>query len=350
MTKSNKSPTLEEAVGIKPKVTTPISNKEPHPDAQLLIDKLGKRVIESREFGRYNLAKELGKTVDGTDYDPLADYVGNTSSPILRASLIGGDDLLATELEKRGRKMGIVRDVPDSQIEEHSWNNVHWTRATDETDSDIADALKEVNDSFQDGGLYEEVDSTTHVAPPLESSFSSFSERSLFEEHELDPIPRPELDFQVPSDSLDEVVQNEIRGSAKRWQQINSRLLSSTGYLIGAGPLIMYWIKTQNRFPITTEDLLVPSIVAGASAVALKGASIFYDKQIVKALGDMKITFEKSIVSLHSINKFDILTIEDLAFKKPGDGIPAREYKKILGKNINKKVDKDYQFKWRDFE
>ena len=70
----------------------------------------------------------------------------------------------------------------------------------------------------------------------------------------------------------------------------------------------------------------------------------------VKALGDMKITFEKSIVSLHSINKFDILTIEDLAFKKPGDGIPAREYKKILGKNINKKVDKDYQFKWRDFE
>jgi len=67
-------------------------------------------------------------------------------------------------------------------------------------------------------------------------------------------------------------------------------------------------------------------------------------------LKNMKVTFEKSIVSSRLINQFDIIGIEHLAFKKPGDGIPAKEYKNILGKKINKKVDKNYKFRWEDFE
>jgi N,N'-diacetyllegionaminate synthase len=70
----------------------------------------------------------------------------------------------------------------------------------------------------------------------------------------------------------------------------------------------------------------------------------------VKSLENMKMTFEKSIVSARSLGKFDIIEAKNLAFKKPGDGILAREYKKLLGKKINKKVDKDYKFKWNDFE
>ena len=64
----------------------------------------------------------------------------------------------------------------------------------------------------------------------------------------------------------------------------------------------------------------------------------------------MKMTFEKSIVSAESIDEFDTISFEKLAFKKPGDGIPAREYKKIIGKKLNKSVEKDYKFKWEDFE
>jgi sialic acid synthase SpsE len=70
----------------------------------------------------------------------------------------------------------------------------------------------------------------------------------------------------------------------------------------------------------------------------------------VRSLKDMKRTFEKSIVSSRSIKQSEIINEKDLAFKKPGDGIPAREYNKILGKRINKCVDKDYQFLWTDFE
>jgi len=70
----------------------------------------------------------------------------------------------------------------------------------------------------------------------------------------------------------------------------------------------------------------------------------------VKSLGNMKMTFEKSIVSANIIEKNDIIIFEKLAFKKPGDGIPARDYKKLLGKKLKNKVEKNHKFKWEDFE
>lgn len=69
-----------------------------------------------------------------------------------------------------------------------------------------------------------------------------------------------------------------------------------------------------------------------------------------KLLKNMKITFEKSIVASKSIKKFNVLEFKDLAFKKPGDGIPAREYKKLIGNKLNKSIEKDHKFKWEDFE
>jgi sialic acid synthase SpsE len=69
----------------------------------------------------------------------------------------------------------------------------------------------------------------------------------------------------------------------------------------------------------------------------------------VKSLENMKMTFEKSIVSSKSLKESDVIEFKDLAFKKPGDGIPAREYKKLVGKKLNKSILKDYKFKTEDF-
>ena len=69
----------------------------------------------------------------------------------------------------------------------------------------------------------------------------------------------------------------------------------------------------------------------------------------VKSLENMKMTFEKSIVSSQSLKESDVIKFKDLAFKKPGDGIPAREYKKLVGKKLNKSILKDYKFKTEDF-
>jgi N-acetylneuraminate synthase len=70
----------------------------------------------------------------------------------------------------------------------------------------------------------------------------------------------------------------------------------------------------------------------------------------VKLLSDMKITFEKSIVSKSRISKFEVITEKHLAFKKPGNGLPARQFREILGKQINKDVEKDHLFTIKDFE
>jgi N,N'-diacetyllegionaminate synthase len=69
----------------------------------------------------------------------------------------------------------------------------------------------------------------------------------------------------------------------------------------------------------------------------------------VKSLGEMKMTFEKSIVSSRSLKKSEIISFEDLSFKKPGNGIPARMYKEIIGKKLNKSILKNYKLKSEDF-
>jgi N-acetylneuraminate synthase len=56
---------------------------------------------------------------------------------------------------------------------------------------------------------------------------------------------------------------------------------------------------------------------------------------------DMKLIFEKSIVAKQDLNKGTILSIKDLDFKKPGDGIKAFEYKKIIGKELLVNLKKD---------
>ena len=41
--------------------------------------------------------------------------------------------------------------------------------------------------------------------------------------------------------------------------------------------------------------------------------------------------------------------IKDLNFKKPGNGIRADKYKKILGKVLKKSIQVNHKFKYTDF-
>lgn len=79
------------------------------------------------------------------------------------------------------------------------------------------------------------------------------------------------------------------------------------------------------------------------------GSKVDKDKK-VELLKGMKMTFEKSVVSSKSKDKSDIIEFEDLAFKKPGDGIPARDYKKLIGKKLKISVENNHKFTWEDFD
>lgn len=58
----------------------------------------------------------------------------------------------------------------------------------------------------------------------------------------------------------------------------------------------------------------------------------------VKDLKNMKLIFEKSIVASRDLKKGTKLKFEDLAFKKPGNGIKPNKLYDIIGKILNKNI------------
>jgi N,N'-diacetyllegionaminate synthase len=65
------------------------------------------------------------------------------------------------------------------------------------------------------------------------------------------------------------------------------------------------------------------------------------DKDDVSEYQEMKNIFQKSIVATVSIQLGTVISLSHLAFKKPGTGIPASEYKTLIGKKLIVNCDKD---------
>jgi len=65
------------------------------------------------------------------------------------------------------------------------------------------------------------------------------------------------------------------------------------------------------------------------------------NKNDLKIYKSMKRIFEKSTVAKIDLKKNVKLNMSNITFKKPSDGIRAFDYKKVLGKKINKDIKKD---------
>ncbi|MDC0860823.1 N-acetylneuraminate synthase family protein [Planktomarina temperata] len=79
----------------------------------------------------------------------------------------------------------------------------------------------------------------------------------------------------------------------------------------------------------------------------LKGLN---EKVINDDLLEMKKTFEKSIVAKMDLEAGTKITTENLAFKKPGTGMPAHMSSEILDKTLKRKILQDEQIKEGDLE
>jgi N,N'-diacetyllegionaminate synthase len=64
---------------------------------------------------------------------------------------------------------------------------------------------------------------------------------------------------------------------------------------------------------------------------------------------DMKRVFEKSVVSARAITAGSRITNSDLTYKKPGDGIPASDYRLVLGRRMIRDVPQEHKFSMEDF-
>ena len=60
--------------------------------------------------------------------------------------------------------------------------------------------------------------------------------------------------------------------------------------------------------------------------------------------------FQKSIVASKNLIEGTRLSLDDLAFKKPGSGICASNFNELIGKTINKTINKDEQIRYGDIE
>ena len=97
---------------------------------------------------------------------------------------------------------------------------------------------------------------------------------------------------------------------------------------------LMYGSDAKNSTEPEEFKHMVDNIRAAELALSCR-----IDKnEKVKQLSEMKYVFEKSIVSKRELKAGETITAEDLAYKKPGDGIPAREYKKLVGKKVTQDI------------
>jgi N-acetylneuraminate synthase len=74
------------------------------------------------------------------------------------------------------------------------------------------------------------------------------------------------------------------------------------------------------------------------------------DKDDLAPYRDMKRIFEKSVVTARPVKAGTALTREDLAFKKPGDGIPAARWRDVVGRRLVRDVTGDHQLQASDLE
>lgn len=73
-------------------------------------------------------------------------------------------------------------------------------------------------------------------------------------------------------------------------------------------------------------------------------------KDDLRPFADMKRIFEKSVVTAAGLKQGTILAREHLAFKKPGDGIPAARYRELLGRVLKQDLPADFKIRFEDFE
>lgn len=109
---------------------------------------------------------------------------------------------------------------------------------------------------------------------------------------------------------------------------------------------LMYGSDAMNSTEPEEFKLMVSEIRSVETAIKSK-----IDKNLkAKELKGMKAVFEKSIVAKRQLPKGHFMTMDDLAFKKPGYGISSSNYLAVIGKILLKEVEINYMFKPEDFK
>ncbi len=107
----------------------------------------------------------------------------------------------------------------------------------------------------------------------------------------------------------------------------------------------MYGSDAKNSMEVDDFKLYVKMI---------KDAAIMFESKVNKddlsQYLEMKKIFEKSIVAARDIPKGKKIEFQDLNFKKPGSGIIADKYKKVINRKATKNIKTNQMLNWKDIE
>ena len=72
----------------------------------------------------------------------------------------------------------------------------------------------------------------------------------------------------------------------------------------------------------------------------------------IKVVSDDEIAkqkkFRRTIATVKPLKVGQEITYDDIAFKRPGTGIPADRYKEIIGRHVNRDIEADKTLFWED--
>lgn len=116
---------------------------------------------------------------------------------------------------------------------------------------------------------------------------------------------------------------------------------------LGAQVLEFHAVFDRRMFgPDAASSLTIDEIAQLAQAV--KEVTIMLDNPVDKSdnarYGELKSIFEKSLAVSRDLPVGHVLTFADLEAKKPaGQGIPAREFKRVIGRTLTRRIER-YDF------
>lgn len=99
---------------------------------------------------------------------------------------------------------------------------------------------------------------------------------------------------------------------------------------------------------VTTAEL--KQLVEGVRFIETALAHPVNKEEMAESLGELKRVFGKSIVAAHDLSAKHQITTGDIALKKPGTGIPAAQYNKVVGRTLRRNVKADTLLSEEDFE
>ncbi len=117
--------------------------------------------------------------------------------------------------------------------------------------------------------------------------------------------------------------------------------------MLGASVVEKHFTLSKKMYGSDAKNSVEPheflELVKAIRDAEISSQVIIEKDDILKGLGNMKLVFEKSIVTTRNLTKGEKIEMGDLAFKKPGNGIPAANYKELIGKVLKQDVNENEQ-------